>query len=86
MLAALFADRPTTEAALELATAGGRPLGAGVPAWAWPTRALRRAAAALVDLAAGRLDRTGLPPDVRAHVTDTVQRRLHAADRAEEQR
>jgi glutamate--cysteine ligase len=39
--------------------------------------AVRRTAEAVADLACRRLDRTGLPAAVRAHVIDTVQRRLH---------
>jgi glutamate--cysteine ligase len=82
VLAALFADRPTTEAALELA---------GPVAGCWHAAyrsgladpALRRAATALAGLALGRLE-TGLPAGVRAHITDTVQRRLRGAGTAEE--
>jgi len=82
VLAALFADRATTEAALELA---------GPVAGCWHTAyrsgladpPLRRAATALAGLALGRLE-AGLPQGVRTHITDTVQRRLHGAGTAEE--
>jgi glutamate--cysteine ligase len=83
VLTALLADQPTTEAALELAgTAAGRWVAASRRGLA--DRRLRRAAESIVDLACRRLDRTGLPPGTRAHVVDTVQRRLRA-ERAEEQ-
>jgi len=82
VLAALFADRSSTEAALELAL----PV-----AGSWHTAyrsgladpALRRAATALARLAVDRLD-AGLPAEVRTHVADTVHRRLRAAGIAEE--
>ncbi|WP_051808705.1 glutamate-cysteine ligase family protein [Actinoplanes subtropicus] len=80
VLAALFADRQTTEAALDLA-------GPVAGSWHAAYRSgladppLRRAATALAELALGRLE-AGLPPGVRAHVTDTVQRRLHDASGA----
>jgi hypothetical protein len=48
--------------------------------------ALRRSAAALVELAEGRLAATGLPPGVLSHVIETVERRLYAAASAEEHR
>jgi glutamate--cysteine ligase len=85
MLTALFGDHATTEAALEIAT----PVAAcWVAAYRSGLRdpALRRSAAALVELAAGRLAATGLPPAVRSHVIETVARRLRDADHAEEQR
>ena len=83
VLTTLFADPATTEAALELATPTAR-------CWVPASRlgladpALRRTAAAVLDLACRRLDATGLPPHVRAHVTDTVQRRLRDASTSEE--
>jgi glutamate--cysteine ligase len=75
LLAALFGDRATTEAALDLATPVARR---------WPAayrlgladRPLRRAATALAELAGGRLAATGLPPAVCGHVLETVHRRL----------
>ncbi|GIF25354.1 glutamate--cysteine ligase [Actinoplanes tereljensis] len=75
IIATLLGDRETTEAALELA----EPV-----AERWrqayrsglADRALKRAAAALTDLAGRRLDRTGLPAAVRTYVLDTVHRRL----------
>jgi glutamate--cysteine ligase len=85
ILTALFGDHATTGAALEIA----RPVGGcWVPAYRIGLRdaALRRSAAALVELAAGRLEATGLPPAVRSHVIETVERRLRDADHAEEHR
>ena len=79
MLIALLADRATTEAALELA----RPVaGRWVPAHraGLADRPLRRAAAGLAALAAGRLAATGLAAPVTEHVIDTVDRRLGAAE------
>ena len=76
ILTALLADPATTEAALEIATPVARRwraayrLGLG-------DRWLHRAAAALAVLAGDRLTATGLPPHVRAHVFETVDRRLH---------
>ena len=60
IVAALFGDHATTEAALEIAAPVA---GRWVPAYRNGLRdpALRRAAAALVELAAGRLAGTGLP-------------------------
>ena len=78
VLTALLADLPSTEAALEVAA----PVAARwVPAWqrGLADRRLRRAATALAGLANDRLDHTGLPPSVREHIADTVDRRLHAA-------
>jgi glutamate--cysteine ligase len=85
IVAALLGDRATTEAALEIATPVG---GCWVPAYRFGLRdpALRRTAAALVELAGGRLATTGLPPAVLSHVIETVERRLRDADDAEEQR
>ncbi|MEU4240663.1 ergothioneine biosynthesis glutamate--cysteine ligase EgtA [Actinoplanes sp. NPDC026619] len=75
VLATLLGDRHTTEAALELAAPVA---GRWHPAYrsGLADRALRRAAESLTDLAARRLDRTGLPAAVRTHVIETVQRRL----------
>jgi glutamate--cysteine ligase len=76
MLTALLADPATTEAALEIAVGVAQRwraayrLGLG-------DRWLHRAAAALAVLAGDRLSSTGLPPHVRAHVLETVDRRLH---------
>ena len=82
LLAALFADRPATEAALELALpVAGSWHAAYRSGLADP--ALRRAATALAGLALDRLE-AGLPAAVRAHVIDTVHRRLRAAGAAEE--
>jgi glutamate--cysteine ligase len=74
VVAALLGDRATTEAAAEAAA----PV-----AERWPQAyrkgladpPLRRAAAALAELAVRRLD-GDLPPAVRDHVTETVHRRL----------
>jgi glutamate--cysteine ligase len=85
MVTALLDDPATTEAALEIAA----PV---ADRWtvAWrrglADRRLRRAATALADLAAAKLDRGGLAPWVRAHVIDTIDRRLRAAGPAEEHR
>src|SRR6185295_13087682 len=74
LLAALFADRRVTEAALELALpVAGSWHAAYRSGLADP--ALRRAATALAGLAADRLE-GGLPAEVRAHVADTLHRRL----------
>ncbi|GIM88269.1 ergothioneine biosynthesis glutamate--cysteine ligase EgtA [Paractinoplanes toevensis] len=75
IIATLLGDRPTTEAALELAEPVAQRWH---PAYrsGLADRALKRAAAALADLAGRRLDRTGLPATVRAHVMDIVHRRL----------
>jgi len=82
LLAALFADRRVTEAALELALpVAGSWHAAYRSGLADP--ALRRAATALAGLAADRLE-AGLPAEVRAHVADTLHRRLRAAGTAEE--
>jgi glutamate--cysteine ligase len=80
VLTALLADRPTTEAALESAAPVA---GRWVPAWqhGLADRPLHRAATALAELATARLDRTGLPAPVRAHVAETVHRRLHDTQR-----
>jgi glutamate--cysteine ligase len=85
MLTALFGDQATTEAALEIAAPVA---GCWIRAYRRGLRdpALRRAAAALVRLAAGRLPATGLPPGVLSHVIETVERRLHGAGKAEEPR
>jgi glutamate--cysteine ligase len=85
MLTALFGDDATTEAALEAATPVA---GCWIPSYRFGLRdpALRRSATALAELAAGRLEATGLPPAVRSHVIETVERRLRDADHAEEQR
>jgi len=83
VLVALLGDRDTTEAALQAAApAAGR----------WPQawragladRPVRRAAAAVADLALRRLD-VSLPAAVRTHVIETVHRRLRGAGHAEEQ-
>ena len=72
ILAALFGDTPTTEKALELASpVSGRWLQAYRSGLTDP--ALRRTAAALLDLAADRLD---LHPDLSTRVIETVYRRL----------
>jgi glutamate--cysteine ligase len=83
ILTALFGDHATTEAALEIA---GPVAGCWIPAYRFGLRdpALRRSAAALFELAAGRLGTTGLPPGVLSHVIETVERRLHDAVSAEE--
>jgi glutamate--cysteine ligase len=79
VLTALFGDFRTVEAALEIAApVAERWHSAYRSGLADP--ALRRAAAALADLAGRRLDRTGLPASVRTHVTETVQRRLAAEE------
>jgi glutamate--cysteine ligase len=79
MLAALFGDHATTEAALEIAAPVA---GCWVPAYRFGLRypALRRSAARLVELAAGRLAATGLPPGVLSHVIETVDKRLRDAE------
>jgi len=83
VLIALLAEPATTEAALDLATeTAGRWVTASRLGLADP--ALRRTAAAVLDLACGRLDATGLPSPVRTHVVDTVQRRLRDASTVEE--
>ena len=85
VLIALLADSVTTEAALDLATpVAGHWVAASRLGLADP--ALRRVAAAVLDLACRRLDATGLPAHVRAHVIDTVQRRLRDASTSEEHR
>ena len=79
VVAALLGDHATTEAALEIA----QPVaGRWSPAYriGLTDPALRRAATALAELAAGRLAGTGLPPEVRSHVIDTVHRRLHSEE------
>jgi glutamate--cysteine ligase len=84
IVTALLGEHATTEAALEIAAPVA---GCWIPAYRLGLRdpALRRSAAALVELAAGRLAGTGLPPEVLSHVIETVDRRLrsHPADRAE---
>lgn len=75
VLAALLGDRATTEAALDLATPVARRWRAAYRL-GLTDRPLHQAATALAALVAGRLSATGLPPEVRAHVLDTVQRRL----------
>jgi len=83
VLTALLAEPATTEAALDLATeTAGRWLTASRLGLADP--AVRRTAAAVLDLACRRLDATGLPSPVRSHVIATVQRRLHDASTTEE--
>ena len=84
VLTALLADPATTAEALDLAlpTAGR---------WAEAARlgladpALHRTARAVLDLAGRRLDATGLEARTRDHITDTVDRRLAAADSGEPQ-
>ena len=82
VLAALLADPAVTGRALDLAlpTAGrwteAARLGLADPA-------LRRTAAAVADLAGRHLAATGLEPDVRDHITDSVEARLAAADHGE---
>ena len=85
IVAALLGDHATTGAALEIASPVA---GCWVPAYrtGLGDPALRRSAAALVELAAGRLAGTGLPPHVLSHVIETVDRRLSGAGPAEEQR
>jgi glutamate--cysteine ligase len=85
LVAALFGDHATTEAALEIATPVS---GCWIPAYRLGLRdpALRRAATRLAELASRRLDATGLPASVRSHVIETVERRLRDARDAEEQR
>jgi glutamate--cysteine ligase len=80
IVAALFGDRATTEAALEIAAPVA---GCWIPAYrsGLGDPALRRRAAALVELAAGRLAGTGLPPEVQSHAIETVQRRIRSAGR-----
>lgn len=85
VLAALLADPTTTDAVLDLAApTAGRWVAASRQGLADP--GLRRTAAAVLDLACRRLDRTDLPTSVRTHVIDTVHRRLRDAGRAEEHR
>jgi glutamate--cysteine ligase len=77
IIAALFGDHATTEAALEIAAPVA---GCWIPAYrlGLGDPALRRSATRLVELAAGRLAATGLPASVLSHVIETVERRLHA--------
>jgi glutamate--cysteine ligase len=79
ILAALLSDRPTTEAALELAAPVAQRWH---PAYTsgLADRPLERAAGALARLAGHRLDRTGLSAAVRNHVIETAQRRLGAEE------
>jgi glutamate--cysteine ligase len=78
VLTTLLADQPTTEAALELAApTADRWVAASRHGLA--DRRIRRTAAAILELAGSRLDSTGLPPAVQAHVADAVHRRLHEA-------
>jgi len=80
IVAALFGDHATTERALEIA----EPVsGCWVPAYRIGLRdpALRRSAARLVELAAGRLAATGLPPGVLSHVAETAEQRLRDAEK-----
>jgi glutamate--cysteine ligase len=85
IVVALLGDHATTEAALEIAAPVA---GRWVAAYRFGLRdpALRRGAAALAELAAGRLAATGLPPGVQSHVIESVERRLRDAASAEEQR
>jgi glutamate--cysteine ligase len=83
VLTALLADDDTAVAAYEMAW----PVS---DAWLTAARVgladpdLRDAATGVLDLACHRLDRTGLAPDVRDHVTDLIQARLRPhTDRAE---
>ncbi len=85
VLTALLADPATTEAALELAAPVAARWRAAYRV-GLADRPLHRAAEGLADLAGRRLSATGLPPPVRAHVVDTVDRRLRAARQAEEPR
>ncbi|GAA2661619.1 ergothioneine biosynthesis glutamate--cysteine ligase EgtA [Paractinoplanes durhamensis] len=83
MVTELFADRHTTELALEIAAPVAQRWH---PAYrsGLADRPLRRAAAALAELAGRRLEHSDLPAAVRNHVIETADRRL-AAGRAEEQ-
>jgi glutamate--cysteine ligase len=83
VLTSLLADDAGTAAALELARpVADRWLPAARDGLADPM--LRAVAVAVLDLALGGSDRTGLPPAVRARVDDIAQRRLHRhTDRAE---
>ena len=84
VLTSLLGDPATTAEALDLAA----PVAMGWTAayrMGLADRRLHRVATALADLAARQLDRGGLPAAVRTHVTDTVDRRLRDARRAEEQ-
>lgn len=78
VLAVLFADDATTDAAREIAApAAGRWTEAARDGLADPVVA--GAAAGLLDLACRGLDRTDLPPDVCDLVTEIVDRRLRGA-------
>jgi glutamate--cysteine ligase len=83
VLASLLADDATTTAALTLAApVADRWLPAARDGLADP--ALRAAAAEVLDLALGGLDRTGLPAATRDRVIEIADRRLHrTTDRAE---
>ncbi|MFF5288335.1 ergothioneine biosynthesis glutamate--cysteine ligase EgtA [Paractinoplanes globisporus] len=78
VLAALFADPATTSAALELASPVAGSWHAAYRS-GLTDRALHRAATAVAELALGRLD-AELPTSVRTFVTETVHRRLGAAE------
>jgi glutamate--cysteine ligase len=76
VLGSLLADDATTDAArAAVAPAATRWLPAARDGLADPVVAA--AAAAVLDLACRRLDRTGLPPGTQDRVTDIVHRRLH---------
>ncbi|MGX6608483.1 ergothioneine biosynthesis glutamate--cysteine ligase EgtA [Micromonosporaceae bacterium Da 78-11] len=83
VVTALLDDPRTTDKVLDLAApTADRWVVASRRGLADP--GIHRAATAIADLACRHLD-TGLPPPVRAHVIDTVQRRLHGARQSEEQ-
>jgi glutamate--cysteine ligase len=81
IIAALFADRHTTEAALEVAAPVAERWHVAYRS-GLRDRALKRAAEALTHLAGRRLDRTGLSAADRDHVIETVGRRLAAEEQS----